>query len=163
MNGQVGNSPFDFAAASPLSDLFRVANAVRSELTNRVLRRYDLTWTGFIVLAVVWNSDGVETRHVAECADVSKATLTGVVKTLEGRGLLLREGDQRDRRLVRLRLTDKGTALTEQVHPEFHAVESAIISQLSGRKVSALTRTLRDMLDAVEGHVDTPATTRAGA
>ncbi len=57
MNGQVGNSPFDFAAASPLSDLFRVANAVRSELTNRVLRRYDLTWTGFIVLAVVWNSD----------------------------------------------------------------------------------------------------------
>lgn len=151
MKDHVGKLPLDFAAANALSNLFRAANAVRNELTNRVLRRYDMTWTGFVVLWVVWIWDGMETRHVAESADISKATLTGVVKTLEGRGLIAREGDEKDRRLVRLRLTDEGTALMEQIYPEFNAVESEIISQLTERKVSTFTRTLRDVVNSVEG------------
>lgn len=150
MKDHVGELPLDFAAANALSNLFRAANAVRTELTNRVLRQHDMTWTGFVVLWVVWIWDGMETRHVADSADISKATLTGVVKTLEGRGLILREGDEHDRRLVRLRLTDEGVRLMEEIYPEFNAVESEIVSQLSDRKVSAFTRTLRDVVKAVE-------------
>ena len=150
MKDHVGELPLDFAAANALSNLFRAANAVRTELTNRVLRRHDMTWTGFVVLWVVWIWDGMETRHVADSADISKATLTGVVKTLEGRGLILREGDDHDRRLVRLRLTEAGVDLMQRIYPEFNAVESEIIAHLSDRKVSAFTRTLRDVVQAVE-------------
>ncbi len=150
MKDHVGGLPLDFAAANALSNLFRAANAVRTELTNRVLRQHDMTWTGFVVLWVVWIWDGMETRHVADSADISKATLTGVVKTLEARGLILREGDEHDRRLVRLRLTDEGVRLMQEIYPEFNAVESEIVSQLSDRKVSAFTRTLRDVVMAVE-------------
>ncbi|SDK66351.1 DNA-binding transcriptional regulator, MarR family [Nocardioides sp. YR527] len=151
MKDHVGNLPLDFAAANALSNLFRAANAVRSELTNRVLRKHDMTWTGFVVLWVVWIWDGMETRHVAESADISKATLTGVVRTLEGRGMIAREGDEKDRRLVRLRLTSEGTELMERIYPEFNAVESEIISQLAERRVSTLTKTLRDVVNAAEG------------
>lgn len=154
MKDHVGSLPLDFAAANALSNLFRAANAVRTELTNRVLRQHDMTWTGFVVLWVVWIWDGMETRHVADSADISKATLTGVVKTLEGRGLILREGDEHDRRLVRLRLTDEGVRLMEEIYPEFNAVESEIVSQLSERKVSSFTRTLRDVVKAVEAQQD---------
>src|SRR5690242_1135362 len=128
MTEHVSSLSLDFRAAHALSNLFRAANAVRQELTNRVLRKYDITWTGFVVLWVVWIWDGMEARHVAESADISKATLTGVVKTLEGRGLIVREGDQQDRRLVRLRLTEEGLQLMEQIYPEFNAVESELIS-----------------------------------
>lgn len=151
MKDHVGDLPLDFKAANALSNLFRAANAVRSELTNRVLRKHDMTWTGFVVLWVVWIWEDMETRHVAESADISKATLTGVVKTLEGRGLLQREGDPNDGRLVRLRLTAAGVALMEQIYPEFNAVESEIIGKLSDRRVSAFTSTLRDVVIAVEG------------
>lgn len=154
MKDHVGDLPLDFAAANALSNLFRAANAVRSELTNRVLRQHDMTWTGFVVLWVVWIWDGMETRHVAESADISKATLTGVVKTLEARGLIAREGDDNDRRLVRLRLTPEGISLMEQIYPEFNAVESEIIGQLSERKVATFTKTLRDVVNAVEGQED---------
>lgn len=150
MKDHVGDLPLDFAAANALSNLFRAANAVRTELTNRVLRQHDMTWTGFVVLWVVWIWDGMETRHAAESADISKATLTGVVKTLESRGLILREGDEHDRRLVRLRLTEEGVRLMEKIYPEFNAVESEIVSQLSERKISSFTRTLRDVVNAVE-------------
>jgi DNA-binding MarR family transcriptional regulator len=151
MRDHVGDLPLDFKAANALSNLFRAANAVRSELTNRVLRKHDMTWTGFVVLWVVWIWEDMETRHVAESADISKATLTGVVKTLEGRNLLQREGDPTDGRLVRLRLTPAGVALMEQIYPEFNAVESEIIGKLSDRRVSAFTSTLRDVVIAVEG------------
>ena len=151
MKDHVGALPLDFAAANALSNLFRAATAVRSELTRRVLRQHDMTWTGFVVLWVVWIWDGMETRHAAESADISKATLTGVVKTLEERGLIVREGDQKDRRLVRLRLTPAGTRLMETIYPEFNAVESEIISRLSERKVSTFTKTLREVVNSVEG------------
>lgn len=150
MKDHVGTLPLDIAAANALSNLFRAAHAVRTELTRRVLRQHDMTWTGFVVLWVVWIWDGMETRHVADAADISKATLTGVAKTLEGRGLLIRETDQQDRRLVRLRLTPDGEKLMERLYPEFNAVESEIVSTLSERKLSTFTRTLRDVVKAVD-------------
>ena len=150
MKDHVGALPLDFMAANALSNLFRAANAIRTELTNRVLRKHDMTWTGFVVLWVVWIWDGMETRHVAESADISKATLTGVVKTLEARGLIRREGDENDRRLVRLRLTEEGVTLMEKLYPEFNAVEAEVIRSLSERKVKDFTRTLRDLVNAVE-------------
>ena len=62
----------------------------------------------FVVLWVVWIWDGAETRHAAENAAISKATLTGVVKTLEARGLITRRVSEIDRRLVHLELTPAG-------------------------------------------------------
>ena len=103
--------PLNFQAAAAVSSLYRAANAVRVHLTNTVLRQHGLTWTGFVVLWVVWIWDGMETRHAAESAAISKATLTGVVKTLEARGLLTRRVSGTDRRLVNLELTDAGTKL----------------------------------------------------
>lgn len=150
MKDHVGSLPLDFKAAQALSSLFRAANAVRQELTNRVLRQHDMTWTGFVVLWVVWIWDGMEARHVAESADISKATLTGVVKTLEGRGLLFREGDEHDKRLVRLRLTPEGLELMEQLYPEFNAVEATLVSGLSDRKVADFTRILRELVTHIE-------------
>ena len=78
-------------------------------LTNTVLRQHGLTWTGFVVLWVVWIWDGMETRRAAESAAISKATLTGVVKTLEARGLLTRRVSGTDRRLVILELSRQPT------------------------------------------------------
>ncbi|ORA29776.1 MarR family winged helix-turn-helix transcriptional regulator [Mycobacterium aquaticum] len=150
MTDHVSSLSLDFTAAHALSNLFRAANAVRQELTNRVLRKHDITWTGFVVLWVVWIWDGMEARHVAESADISKATLTGVVKTLEGRGLMLREGDKNDRRLVRLRLTETGVHLMRKIYPEFNSVESELVASLSGRQIQTFTRTLRDLITHVE-------------
>jgi len=150
MADHVGGLPLDFQAAHALSNLFRAANAVRTELTNRVLREHDLTWTGFVVMWVVWIWEEMETRHVAESADISKATLTGVVKTLEARGLMERIGDEKDRRLVRLRLSDKGVSLMEELYPAFNSVESQVVSGLSERAVKDLTRVLRNLVVSVE-------------
>ena len=109
--------PLNFEASAAVSSLYRAANAVRVHLTNTVLRQHGLTWTGFVVLWVVWIWDGMETRRAAESAAISKATLTGVVKTLEARGLLTRRVSGTDRRLVILELSDAGTELMTTLYP----------------------------------------------
>jgi len=155
MAEHVSGLDLDFAAANAVSSIYRAANAVRAHVTNVVLRPNDLTWTGFVVLWVVWIWDGMETRRVAESAAISKATLTGVVKTLESRGWIVREGEPSDRRLVRLRLTAEGTALMERVYPEFNAVEAQVVARLSVRHTTDLARSLRTIVRTIEDDLAT--------
>ena len=115
MSAHVSDLPLNSSCRGRGLELYRAANAVRVHLTNSVLREHGLTWTGFVVLWVVWIWDGAETRHAAENAAISKATLTGVVKTLEARGLITRRVSEIDRRLVHLELTPAGLNLMKEL------------------------------------------------
>ena len=150
MSAHIGKMRLDFPAALAVSSLYRAANAVRNHLTNSVLREHDLSWTGFVVLWVVWIFDGLETRHAAQSAAISKGTLTGVVKTLEARGWLTREVDTADRRLVQLRLTESGVALMEELYPKFNAAEAEVIARIEAGDLPGLTEHLRTMVATVE-------------
>lgn len=154
MSEHVGGLPLNFPAAAAVSSLYRAANAVRMHLTNTVLHERGLTWTGFVVLWVVWIWDGVETRRAAESAAISKATLTGVVKTLERRGLVTRRVSETDRRLVELALTPAGDALMREIYPMFNAAEAEVVAGLSDRGLKDLTRNLRLIVTELEERED---------
>lgn len=150
MSEHIAKLALDFPAASALSSLYRAANAVRNHLTNTVLRAHDLSWTGFVVLWCVWIFDGLETRHAAESAAISKGTLTGVAKTLEARGWLRREVDAADRRLVHLVLTPEGVALMEDLYPRFNAAEAEVVSRIEAGHLTSVTEGLRTMVTTIE-------------
>ena len=78
--------PVDIAAAHAVSSLYRAGNAARAHLTNQVLREHDLTWTGFLVLWLLWIWGEMTTRDVAQSVGVSKATLSGVAQGLRNTG-----------------------------------------------------------------------------
>jgi DNA-binding MarR family transcriptional regulator len=140
----------DLDASAAVSSVYRAANAVRNYITNTVLRPNDLSWTGWVVMWVVWIFDGLESRHAAESAAISKGTLTGVVKTLEEHGWMRRRPDTADRRLLHLELTPAGIRMMEKLAPEFNAAEARIVASLGGRTVSTMRSGLRGMVAAVE-------------
>jgi DNA-binding MarR family transcriptional regulator len=150
MTAHVSDLPLNLPAAAAVSSLYRAANAVRVHLTNSVLRERGLTWTGFVVLWVVWIWDGMETRRAAESAAISKATLTGVVKTLEARGLINRRVSDTDRRLVNLELTPAGVVLMKELYPIFNAAEAEAVAGLSPRSLAQLTNSLRSIVTGLE-------------
>jgi len=150
MSTHVSDLPLNFAAAAAVSSLYRAANAVRLHLTNSVLREHGLSWTGFVVLWVVWIWDGLETRRAADSAAISKATLTGVVKTLEARGLITRRVSETDRRLVNLELTPSGVTLMKELYPAFNAAEAEMVAGLSPRSLAQLTNSLRSIVTELE-------------
>ena len=123
---RLGDLTLDYDAMAVVSNLFRAANAVRNHLERTVLAPADLTWTAFVVLWVTWIWDRVETRVIAAEGGFSKATLSGVLTTLEGRGLVERSRSETDGRLVNVTLTPAGRKLMRSLFPKFNAEERSV-------------------------------------
>ena len=140
----------DMESMAAVQNIYRAANAVRKRLESSVLAPHDLTWTGWVVLWVVWIWGDIETRHVAAEAGISKGTLTGVIGTLEKRGLLKRRTHPDDARRVLVSLTAKGRKLMIVLFPKFNEEESYVTQTLSSHEKASLARTLRKVALQVE-------------
>ena len=108
IRGRIGDQPLDFAAMAAVSNIYRAANVIRNHMERKVLADEDLSWAAFTVMFVLWIWGEQQTRHLAAEAGVTKGTLTGVLKTLEKRGLTRRRAHDADGRLVLVSLEPKG-------------------------------------------------------
>jgi MarR family transcriptional regulator, organic hydroperoxide resistance regulator len=152
VQAKLGATPIRHEQMAAVANIHRAAAAVRQHFENSVLRNSELTWTAFVVLWVVWIWDEMETRHVADEAGISKGTLTGVVTTLESRGLIKRSNHPSDGRLVLLSLTPQGEQLMVGLFPEFNAEEAFVTEQLSVEECLQLADLLRRVVLQVETH-----------
>lgn len=147
---KLGDLPLDFEAMAVVSNLFRAANATRNYLERTVLSRSGLSWTAFVVLWVTWIWEPIETRQIAEEGGFSKATLTGVLGTLEAKGLVQRERSEKDGRLVTVSMTDAGRELMLTLFPTFNGHEKTITSTLDPERRRELAEMLRDVTKVTE-------------
>lgn len=152
IHAKLGAVPLHREQMAAVTNIHRAAAAIRQHLENSVLRTNDLTWTGFIVLWVVWIAGEMETRHVAAEAGISKGTLTGVAKTLQSRGLLERAGHPDDGRRVVLRLTADGQALMGELFPRFNDEEAFVADPLDSPEAQSLAEMLRRMVIHLESN-----------
>jgi MarR family transcriptional regulator, organic hydroperoxide resistance regulator len=147
---RIGEQELDFAAMAAVSNIYRAANVIRNHLERTVLADEDLSWAAFTVLFVLWIWGDQQTRHLAAEAGVTKGTLTGVLKTLEKRGLAKRRGHDADGRLVLVGLEPKGIGVIERLFPAFNMGEAAVSDALGAEEKSQLAALLRKIIRAVE-------------
>jgi DNA-binding MarR family transcriptional regulator len=136
----------DIDALSLVSNIYRAASAIRRHMEQTVLTAEGLSWTAFVVLWVLWIWGELETRHLAAEAGVTKGTLTGVVDTLQKRGLVERTRSRTDRRMVSVALTAEGEALLGRVYPRFNAEEARVAELMTVSQRRATTAGLRDVV-----------------
>jgi MarR family transcriptional regulator, organic hydroperoxide resistance regulator len=156
---QVSGLDVDLGAMAAVSNLYRVAMRARNHFEQGVLRDSNLTWTGFVTLWVLWVWGEMQTRWLAEEVGVNRSTLSGVLNTLERRGLVRRRGHETEGRLVLASLTADGTSLIEDLFPRFNAEESFIVSRLSLEEQDDLAGKLR----AIHGLLDAESADRRAA
>jgi len=117
--------------------LLRTADLVSQE-RDRFMRRHNIAQGRFTVLMLLHRCcDAAATpADLAAQAGVTRATMTGLIDTLEKDQLVVREADSHDRRTVHLRLTPRGQHLVESILPDWFRCVSAIIQPLdeAGRK-----------------------------
>ena len=147
---RLANQSYDFESMAVVSNIFRAANAVRNHLERTVLLPHNLTWTGFVVLWVVWIWEPIETKEVAVEAGIAKATVTGVLNTLEGRGLVKRARGLDDRRQMFVTLTPEGRRLMKKLFPDFNKEESNVTGALSSSQKNSLAKLLRTITATCE-------------
>jgi len=119
-------------------------------MEQQVLAGEDLSWAAFTVLFVLWIWGDQQTRHLAAEAGVTKGTLTGVLKTLEKRGLARRRGHDADGRLVLVSLEPRGLDVIERLFPAFNRGETLVSASLTDREKDELASLLRKLIRTVE-------------
>jgi MarR family transcriptional regulator, organic hydroperoxide resistance regulator len=150
VQAKLGDVPLRRESMAAVANMYRASAAVRQHVENSVLREAELTWTGFVVLWVVWIFGEMETRHVAEEAGISKGTLTGVARTLESRGLMVRSPHPTDGRMAMLSMTDAGEELMGRLFPAFNAEEAFVTDRLSTEECDQLAGLLRRVVAQLE-------------
>jgi DNA-binding MarR family transcriptional regulator len=143
---RLGHLPLDFRAMWAVSNLFRASAAIRRHMESKVLADDRLSWTSFVVLWVLWVWGEMESRDLAAAVGISRPTSTGVVSTLERRGLVRRRKSDDDGRMVRVSLTEEGEARIGELFPRFNAEEAAVTAHLSPQEQDAMAAMLRSML-----------------
>ena len=91
--------------------------ACSKELVNQYnpyLKKLGLTYTQYIVMMVMWESESVSSRELADKLHLDYGTLTPVLKKLENTGYLTRRRDPADERLLILSITEKGMELRDE-------------------------------------------------
>lgn len=144
------NLDLDLRSLLAVSNIFRAATAVRNHMEHDVLAEQELSWSAFTTLFVLRVWGDMDARSLAAEAGVSAATLTGVMKTLESRGLIRRKSDRADGRRVVVTLTSAGHHVVDSVMPAFNRHERLVTQALTEDEQESLARSLRTILRTVE-------------
>lgn len=75
-----------------------------------LLSAIGLTYPQYLVLIALWNGDDRTVSELGADLGLGSNTLTPLLKRMAAAGLITRTRDDRDERLVRVRLTDAGRA-----------------------------------------------------
>jgi len=97
------------------------------------------------VLRCLWAEDGLTPGEVARRLGLATPTVTRATTRMQAAGLLRREPYPGDRRMVRLRLTNRGHALEEAIDAEMGQLTERALATFGPREREALVRALREI------------------
>ena len=156
----------DPSAAEAFLHLLRTSDEA-SAVTDRNLTEHNISHGRFGVLMLLWRSaqpraakllgaDECEAgprtpAELADAAGVTRATMTGLIDTLERDDFVKREPDLDDRRMMSVRLTAKGERFLRDYLPGHFQAINSIMSQLSEAERKTLVRLLAKVQQQAAG------------
>jgi DNA-binding MarR family transcriptional regulator len=128
--------------------------ALLQQAEDAPLRAAGLTRAEFDLLGAVRRTDRELTPgELARETFSSGAAVTKRLRVLQERGLVDRRGDDRDRRVNHIRLTEEGRALVDMLLPRQLAYERAVLSGLDEQSRTRLSAQLSELLVQLEGRI----------
>ena len=109
-----------------------------------------LTMTQLRVLFLLRTEDGASAGAMAESLKVTPSTLTRIVDRLVRQGLVQRETDDGDRRLVRHYVSTRGASTVEELERSGRARMNEVMDRLSAPQLERLVLALEDLTAALD-------------
>lgn len=111
----------DVTAIASFLNLLRVATELSLAL-DACLSKHDLLQGRWWVLILLMREENLSSTPslLAEKTGVTRATMTGLIDSLEQSGLVVRVFDKADRRSVIIQLTEAGQAKLDVVMPDYY-------------------------------------------
>ncbi|MFA6968147.1 MarR family winged helix-turn-helix transcriptional regulator [Bosea sp. (in: a-proteobacteria)] len=106
------------------------------------------------VLANIAHHPGLTQQALAEKLLVGRSAMSMLLPELERRGLIERRGDETDRRVRRLWLTEEGAGLTETAMALHVARLDAMMTVLSDAECDSIGEMMRRIAASLEGRTE---------
>lgn len=142
----------DFAPVGIVTRLARVRAHLDVEVS-ALFNRYGLSPADFRVIVALRRSGAPFSMPQARLMtqlSLTSGTVSVRVDRLAKTGVVVREPDPADSRIARVRLTDKGLSLFDELAPAHLANEDRLLSALSADDRTALAGLLRKLLASLE-------------
>lgn len=142
----------DPSATDAFLHLLRAADELFSA-REQSLSTHGISCGRFAVLMQLWDKENNRPTpqtpaELAEVAGVTRATMTGLVDTLERDGLVRREPAPADRRMMTVHLTEQGRELLARVLPNHFRLAGELMAPLTEEERRTLVRLLAKILPA---------------
>lgn len=140
---------YDYGEANQLN-LKLVIGFSRSALnlhrnTQRLVAEYGLTLPQFGVLEALYHLGSLKICEIIDKTLSTSGNMTVVIRNLELEGLVNRFQDPEDKRVFRIEITEKGTAIMADLFPR-HLVElAAVMERLDTGEKEELARLMKKM------------------
>jgi DNA-binding MarR family transcriptional regulator len=128
----------------------RAARAFANRLASE-LRPFGVGIGQWAVLMHLWSNDGMTQAQLARRIAIEQPTMVRTIDRMERDGLVTRSPDPRDRRAVRISLTERGSALRDELVPLAAGVNRAATAALTAEEVITLRRLLAKLVAAEAG------------
>ncbi|ULH16418.1 MarR family transcriptional regulator [Deinococcus sp. KNUC1210] len=139
------------AALDAYIKVWRAAHAMEVR-ANKHLALHNLTISQFGVLEALYHIGPLSQRQLADKILRSSGNLTMVIDNLERDGLVQRERDLKDRRIMTVSLTERGLELIHSLIPQHIQNVMQVFSALTPEELSQLAELSKRLgLSLVEG------------
>ena len=149
--------PDDFYEQTPDGSLLAteaVMNTIRTadllfDQIGRLLRPLGVSAAGGLVLGILRDHGTMPPSEVGERLQVTRATVTGVVDSLERRGFVRRSANPADRRSLLLEITPEGLDVVRDLRTLVHRNERTWMAVLSEPELQVYIDLLHRIQDSV--------------
>jgi MarR family transcriptional regulator, organic hydroperoxide resistance regulator len=126
--------------------IHRVLTASRLEMYRRFREQgEDITPEQWAVLIRLWEKDGITQSELSEATFRDKPTMSRIVDSMEGRGLVERRVDPNDARARLIHLTRRGRALRTKLVPVAEDIVKRMTRGIDTRALETTRDSLRRM------------------
>lgn len=119
---------------------------------NQQASKYDITTSVGFVLLNISSKEGTPATKIAPLMGLEARSLTRVLKNMEDKGFIYRMPDQKDRRSVRIFLTEKGKQKKEISRATVLAFNEAVRKAISEDKLKVFFEVIEDINNIIENH-----------
>jgi DNA-binding MarR family transcriptional regulator len=120
-----------------------------ARMYNQQASKHDITMSmGFVLLNI--HAEGTPATKIAPLMGLEARSLSRLLKSMEEKGLIYREADPGDKRMVRIVLTKEGKKKKEKSRETVLRFNEAIRDQINRNKLNTFFQVLQDIQKIIE-------------
>lgn len=135
----------------PLMHLFMHIGKLLNDRFRTALSQGGLHFGQARMLVSLMSHGNIPQRAIGQGLHIKPATVTNMVKRMEASGLIERERDKNDDRIINVRLTSKGKEAADFAANVMKQVENDICSELTQKEIDILRNPLERIRNTLGG------------